>query len=284
MAITAQQVMALRNATGAGMMDCKKALQESDGDMDKASEYLRKKGISIAQKKAGRETHEGAVGIAFSNNGKSGAIVHLGCETDFVARNEQFQELLGQVARQVLEAGDGNVLEQSLVEGEGTVNDLLTQYVATLGENMQIVDARRLAVDGPGVVGGYVHNNQRVGALVALSTEGEADGEPLQDLARDVAMHISAMEVSAVRPEDIDQELLDRERAILVDQAKESGKPDNVVEKMVEGRLNKFIKEQALLYQSYVKNPEQTVAELLDERGKALGTTVTVAGFAKLQF
>ncbi len=283
MGISASDVMSLRQATGAGMMDCKKALEESGGDMQQAHDLLRKKGISVAAKKSSRETKEGGIGIVHSADGASAAMVRLACETDFVSRNEQFKALLDRLSSQVIEAGDENVPEQPMIEGEGTVTDVLTNAVSTLGENIQFIEAVKVAVNSAGTVGGYVHTNGKIGVLVALDSDG-GDKEQLAALGRDLAMHIAASQVAAINQDQIPQADLDKEREIFEAQARESGKPDDIVEKMVTGRLKKFIKEISLLDQPFVKDPDKTVQALLADRGKSLGAEVSVAQFVKFQF
>jgi elongation factor Ts len=283
-AISASQVMELRAATGAGMMDCKKALAEVGGDMDAAKDYLRKKGIAIAQKKSSRETNEGGVAIRIAQDKKRAVIVQLACETDFVARNEQFTALLERLAEQVLAQGDADVPGQKLAAGTGTVSDLLTESIAKLGENLQLVDARRVEIKGAGTIGGYVHSNGRIGVLVALTSDKAVAGDALDVLAKDLAMHIAASQVSSVAGEDIDPALIAHEKEIYTAQAGESGKPAEIVEKMVQGRLHKFVKEVTLLEQSFVKDPERTVKKLIADAGKQAGATVAVDRFVKLQF
>ena len=284
MSVAAKTVMELRQITGAGMMDCKKALQETDGDLEKAQEWLRKKGISVAAKKADRETNEGGVGVLIADDQKQGAIVHLACETDFVARNENFQELLALLARQVLANGDADLENQALVEGEGTVGDLLTGSISKMGENLQLIKAQRVVAEGNGIVAGYAHSNGRVGVLTVLGASAAGDAPTLATLGKDVSMHIAASQVSAISEADLDPAEVAKEKEILVAQAAESGKPAEVVEKMVQGRLNKYIKESTLLSQPFVKNPDQTVGQLVETTGKGAGTDLTVTQFVKLQF
>ena len=287
MSITASQVAELRATTGAGLMDCKKALEASSGDLQAAADYLRKKGISIAQKKSARETKEGAVGVALSPDKRAAAMVRLACETDFVARNEQFQALVSQLAKQVLAKGASDVPGQPLASGvgsgNGTVADLITQAIATTGENLQFVEAAKVEANA-GVIGGYVHSNGKIGVLVALNAGGSQAADKLETLARDIAMHIAASQVSAIRPEEVPPEVLQKEKEILVAQAAESGKPADIVEKMVQGRINKFLREITLLSQPFVKNPDQTVEQLLAEQGKALGGKLAVERFVKFAF
>jgi len=285
MTISASQVMELRSATGAGMMDCKKALEESGGDMEKARDYLRKKGIALAAKRSDRETTEGGIAIAQSDDKHTAAMVRLACETDFVSRNEQFQGLLGQITGQVLAAGDADVLSQPVVNGEGTVENLITTAVGVIGENIQLVEAARISVTGQGMVSGYVHTNGKIGVLVALQTQGApGDLAALEQLGRDVAMHIAASNVAAVSEAQIDPAVLEKEREVFIAQAQESGKSADIAEKMVQGRLKKFVKEISLLDQPFVKDPDKSVSAVLAEAGKAQGTAVAVEQFIKFQF
>ena len=284
MAITASQVMDLRAATGAGMMDCKKALEEVGGDMEAAKDYLRKKGISIAQKKSGRATNEGAVAIRIADDKKSAAAVQLACETDFVARNDQFTALLDTLAGQVLAKGADDVPAQQVAGGKGTVAELITETVSKLGENVQLVDARRVELGGAGTIGGYVHSNSKIGVLVALNADKAVAGEALDVLAKDLAMHIAASQVAAVSGDQIDPAVIAHEKEIFTAQAKESGKPADIVEKMVQGRINKFVKEVALLDQPFVKDPERTITKLIADTAKQVSAKLSVAQFVKLQF
>ncbi len=282
MTVSAARVMELRANTGAGMMDCKRALEETEGDLAAASDFLRKKGIAVAAKKSDRETREGGIGIAFGPDQRSAALVHLASETDFVARNERFLELLETLTARVLENGEAELLEQKV--GSGTVGDLITNAISTLGENLRLVQAARVTLAEPGLVGGYVHSNRRIGALVVLQS-GSADGkDALMALGKDLAMHVAASQVSAVRAEEIDPDLMAKEKEIYLAQAKELGKPDNIVEKMVEGRLNKFKKEMSLLAQPFVKDPQKTVEAVVAEAAQALGSDISVDRFVKFQF
>lgn len=284
MAISASQVMELRASTGAGMMDCKKALEEMGGDMDAAKDYLRKKGIAVAQKKSSRETNEGGIAIRIADDKRAAAIVQLACETDFVARNEQFVAVLDQLAEQALAQGGDDLAEQKLANGQGTVAELITESIAKLGENLQLMEAARIELGGTGAIGGYVHSNQKIGVLVAVSSDQAVAGEAVDVLAKDLAMHIAASQVSSVAGDDIDPAVIAKEKEIYTAQAAESGKPPEIVEKMVQGRLNKFVKEVTLLDQAFVKDPERTVKQLVADTGKAAGAKLTVERFVKLQF
>lgn len=287
MAITASQVAELRAGTGVGLMDCKKALEACDGDLAAAKDWLRKKGIAVAQKRSDRETKEGFIAIATAPDKRTASMVRVASETDFVARNEQFQALVRQLASQVLAKGAERVPEQALApglgSGKGTVAEAITQAIGTTGENLQFMEAAKLEAPG-GVVGGYVHSNAKIGVLVALKAEGAAKAEQLEPVARDLAMHIAASQVSAIRPEDVPADVLQKEKEIYGAQAKESGKPADIVEKMVQGRLAKFLKEVSLLNQPFVKNPELTIEKLLAEQSKVLGAKLSVERFVKFTF
>ena len=284
MAISASQVMELRSVTGAAMMDCKKALEEVGGDMEAAKDFLRKKGISIAQKKSSRETNEGGIGIVADASQKTAAMVQLACETDFVARNDQFDVLLARLVGQVLSAGAEDVGAQDLIEGQGTVNGLITEAVGKLGENLRLLEAVRLSVETEGVVGGYVHSNKKIGVLVALGSGKAVAADALHVITKDLAMHIAASQVSAVSADDIDPAVIKKEKEILLAQAQESGKPDDIAEKMVQGRLGKFIKEVTLMEQPFVKDSDRTIRQILADAGQGLETELQVERFVKFQF
>lgn len=281
MTISAKTVMELRNATGAGMMDCKRALEETGGDLELAKDSLRKKGIAIAAKKSGRETLEGGIGLAISEDGLAGAMVHLACETDFVSRNSQFRELLDKLTAQVLEQGEEKLPEQKLPGGK-TVGELITEAVAALGENLNLVGACRLTLAGGGLLGGYVHSNNRIGVLVQLRAQKR--GDPLTALARDLAMHVAASQVAAVSAQGIDPAVIEKEREIYSAQAEDSGKPAEIVAKMVEGRLKKFVREVSLVDQPFVKDQGKSVQAVVAESAAALGTEIEIERFLKFQF
>jgi len=284
MAIPAAKVMELRNLTGAGMMDCKRALEESAGDLEKAGEYLRKKGISIAAKKSSRETNEGGIAIEIGPDKKHAAIVQLACETDFVARNEQFQGLLQMLTHQILEKGDQNFADQPLSGGGGTVGGALTEAIGKIGENLRLINAQRVDLKGEGAIGGYVHSNGKIGVLLALQSDKAVTGDGLSTLAKDLSMHIAASPVKALRQDEIDPAEVAKEREILTAQARESGKPEAIIEKMVAGRINKHLQEITLLAQPFVKDPERTVAQVIADTGKAMGAQVMPVQFVKWQF
>ena len=278
--ITAGLVKELREKTGVGMMDCKKALAETAGDIEAAVDWLRAKGLSKAAKKADRAAAEGLVGVAPA--GASAAIVELNSETDFVARNEQFQKAAAAYAQLALKVGgDLQALLASPAPGGGSVQEEITNLIATIGENINLRRAAALSVS-QGVVAPYVHNAiapnlGRVGVLVALESAGRA--EVLLDIGRKVAMHIAATAPLAVSVEEVPAEAVARERAVLTEQAKDSGKPAGVVEKMIEGRLRKFYEEVVLTKQAFVVNPDLTVEQALKEAEKAAGAPIALKAF-----
>lgn len=280
MAITAQMVKELREKTGVGMMDCKTALAETDGDMESAVDWLRTKGLAKAAKKAGRVAAEGLIAVAGS--GERAAMVELNSETDFVSRNDQFQSLVKSVAEAAL-GTDGKV-ESVLAApfaGGGTVESAITEAVATIGENMTLRRAAALAVD-EGVVASYVHaavspGLGKIGVIVGLKSSG--DQEKLAALGRQIAMHVAAVGPLAVDADRIDPETVKRERAIFAEQARESGKPEQIIEKMVEGRMRKFYEESVLLKQAFVMDTDKTVETVLKDAEKDVGAPVAVTDF-----
>jgi elongation factor Ts len=282
-AITAAAVKELREITGVAMMDCKKALVEADGDLDSAQDYLRKKGQAKALKKSSRETSEGAVSYTVSTDGKRAGLVKVACETDFVARNDIFQDFISKLATQVSEQGGENVLQQTLVEGEGSVESLLIEKIAELGENMQILDCRKMEISN-GAHGGYIHSNGKIGVAVPLETDKPCDDERLKTLARDIAMHIAAFPAEAVNADQVSKEVLEKEKEVFTAQARESGKPENIIEKMIEGRLKKFLKEICVESQPFVKDPQLSVSQLVENTAKELGVKINFNKFAKFQF
>ena len=285
--ITAGLVKDLREKSGVGMMDCKRALQETDGDIETSMDWLRTKGLSKAAKKADRVAAEGLVAAAVRSDGRgmTGALVELNAETDFVARNELFQNAARTAAQAALDAAGGVEAIGAAKTADGqSVGELITGLIATIGENMVIRRSARFAVES-GAVATYVHNAAspglgRLGVIVAV--EGEGDQAALQDLARDIAIHVAATAPLSLSVDDLDPAAVEREKAILTEQALESGKPQNVAEKMVEGRIRKFFEEVVLLKQAFVKNPDVTVEQLVAQTAKTLGSPITVKGFVRL--
>ncbi|MFM2278082.1 MAG: Elongation factor Ts [Pseudomonadota bacterium] len=282
--ITAEMVKTLREKSGAGMMDCKKALSETNGDIEAAIDWLRAKGIAKADKKSGRTAAEGLIGIA--SMGHKAVVIEINSETDFVARNDAFQDLVRGVA-QVALSTDGSVDAISAAAYPATgksVSDSIKDAIATIGENMTLRRAAMLEVEH-GVVATYVHNAAgdgigKLGVLVALKSVG--DKAVLTSIGRQVAMHIAATNPLAVRAEEVDPAVAERERAVFIEQSRASGKPDNIIEKMVDGRMRKFFEEVALLSQSFVINPDLTVAAAIKEAEKEAGAAIEVVGMARL--
>ncbi|MGH6804500.1 MAG: translation elongation factor Ts, partial [Methyloceanibacter sp.] len=260
--ITATMVKDLREKTGAGMMDCKAALNEAQGDMETAVDWLRARGLAKAAKKAGRVAAEGLIGLAA--DAKQAALVEVNSETDFVARNQKFQEMVSAIAAAALKVkGDVDKLASAKYgSGKATVADTIKEMIGSIGENMTLRRAAHLSA-AKGVVASYMHNTiapglGKIGVIVALESAGNA--EQLRSFGRQIAMHIAAANPQAVAVDSLDKAVIERERAVLTEQAKESGKPAPVIEKMVEGRLRKFYEEVVLLAQAFVHDPETTVA------------------------
>ena len=284
--ITAQLVKELREKTGAGMMDCKKALAENKGDIEEASDWLRKKGLSAAAKKSGRIAAEGLVGVAAK--GTRGAVVEVNAETDFVARNDKFQEFVKATTEMALQAsGDVEALKAAKMASGKTVGDELTELVATIGENMNLRRATALSV-GQGVVASYMHNALtpglgRIGVLVAL--ESTAPQDKLAALGRQIAMHVASAKPEALTQGEVDTKALERERNVLAEQARASGKPEAIIAKMVEGRLRKYYEDVVLMEQTYLGPPvgegDMKVAKVIELASMQLGAPVKITGFAR---
>ncbi len=279
--ITAALVKELREQTGAGMMDCKKALAENDGDLDQAIDWLRTKGLSAAAKKSGRVAAEGLVAVAVDGN--KGAVVEVNSETDFVSRNEQFQDFVRGVASLALAAdGDMDKLLAADYPGTGrTVADQLTHMIATIGENMTIRRCDVMSV-GSGVLSTYVHNAMvdgvgKIAVLVGLESAG--DKGKLEAFGKQLAMHVAAAKPQSVSRDELDPEILERERVVLSEQARESGKPEEIIGKMVEGRLRKFYEEVCLLDQTFVIDGETQVSKAVEAAGKDAGGAISINGF-----
>jgi elongation factor Ts len=283
MTISATLVKELRELTGAGMMDCKAALAETNGDMDAAVDWLRKKGISKADKKAGRTAAEGLIGV--DSGLREAAVVEVNSETDFVARNAAFQEIVRNVAKVAL-AHDGDTERTAAAKYPGSdksVTETIKDAVATIGENLNFRRSAKLSV-GQGAVATYVHNAVadnlgKLGVLVAVETSGKADAA--HAIARQIAMHVAATNPLALTPEAIDPVVVERERSIFAEQARQSGKPEAIIEKMVEGRLRKFYEEVVLLKQAFVLNPDLTVEKALKDAEKEIGAPAKITGFVR---
>ncbi len=253
MAITAQMVKALRDKTGAGMMDCKKALTEAGGDEEKAIIYLREKGLAKAAKKAGRAADEGTIGLYLAGDASFGVLVELKCETDFAAKNEEFTAFAADLAAKVAEGG--------WTKAEDVPAEMLdlTDLVTKIGENMMVGRVARVEADG-GFIGAYVHMNGKIGVLVALT--GDLD----ETLGKDLAMQVAAASPMCVRPDELPQDIVEREKSIFLKQAMDEGKPEEIAQKIVLGRINKFHKEVCLLEQPFIKDDKQSIKQLLSGR------------------
>ena len=281
--ITAALVKELREKTGVGMMDCKKALGETSGDIEEAVDWLRTHGLAAAAKKAGRVASEGLIGLSAGDN--SAALVEVNSETDFVSRNEEFQNVVREIASLALSCGgDIEKLRASEIPGTGrSVEAEITQLVATIGENINVRRVTGIAVDA-GVVGSYVHAATapglgRIGALVAIRSEG--DKAALTQLAHQLAMHVAAASPQAVSVEDLDANVVERERAILREQAEGSGKTAEIIDKMVEGRLRKFYEEVVLLNQTFIIDGETKVSKVIEQSATDLGSAVEIVGIRR---
>ena len=279
--ISAGAVKELRERTGAGMMECKKALTEANGDAEKAVTLLRERGLAKAAKREGRASNEGTVAIALT--GEAGAIVEIGCETDFVARTDEFQQFARKLAAVAAQTGaeTGEALGAATLDGE-SVAQRIGAVASKLGENVVCKRVARLAVPG-GLVGGYVHAGGKLGVLVSLRTT--ARGAGAEAVAKEVSMHVAAADPSplALDRSGVPADLLARERELFAKQAAQTGKPEKVIEKIVEGRINKFYAEVCLLEQPFVMNPDQSIGQMLAQKGKELGADVAVTGFVRFR-
>jgi elongation factor Ts len=283
--ITATMVKDLREKTGAGMMDCKSALNETSGDMEAAVDWLRTKGLAKAAKKSGRVAAEGLVGVIA--NGTQGAVVEVNSETDFVARNENFQKMVADIAKTALGVeGDITKLQAAAFPGSSkSVHDYVTEQVGTIGENMNVRRAAAIRVSD-GVVAAYVHNQTvpglgKIGVLVGVESTG--DKAKLAELGKQIAMHIAATNPLATHRDELDPAVVERERNVLIAEARESGRPENIIEKMVEGRIRKFYEEVVLHSQAFVINPDVTVEKAVKEAETAAGAPIKVVGFVRFQ-
>lgn len=289
MAISASMVKELRELTGAGMMDCKKALTNTDGDMDKAVEWLRENGLAKAEKKAGRIAAEGIVKTTISEDGKKATIVEVNSETDFVAKNEKFQEFVTAVAEQInsSDAADVEALMEEAWAGDAskTVKDELASQIATIGENMNVRRFEKVACDN-GVVVDYIHAGGKIGVLIAA--EADNTGDEVVECLKNVAMQVAAMNPKYLSADDVSEEYKEKEKEVLLAQAKNdpknAGKPDNIIEKMIIGRLNKELKEVCLTEQVYVKaENKESVAKYVESVAKAVGCNLKLTQFVRFE-
>ncbi|WBW94821.1 translation elongation factor Ts [Oceanirhabdus sp. W0125-5] len=283
--ITASMVKELRELTGAGMMNCKKALNEAEGNIERAVEILREKGLAAAAKKAGRVAAEGIVKTFITEDGKKAAIVEVNCETDFVAANEAFMAFADNIAKQVAlnEYADIEELKAAkyIADEAMTVADALTALIAKLGENMDLRRFQKLSVEN-GAINSYIHGGGKIGVLVELESNTDKV-EEVKALAREVAMQVAAANPLFLDRNSVDQEKIEKEREIYKVQALNEGKPEKIVDKMVEGRINKYLKEVCLVDQLWVKNGDLTISKLLEEEGKKLGAEISVKAFVRFE-
>lgn len=280
---TAANVKELRERTGCGMMDCKKALTESNGDMDKAIEFLREKGLAAAAKKAGRIAAEGLVESYISEDGKIGALVEVNSETDFVAKNADFQQFVSNVVKIVADKNPADMdalMNETYPENGLTVAEALREKILTIGENLNI---RRFArYEGP--VSAYIHGGGRIGVLVQFEADDAVAGKAeFAELAKDIAMQVAAAMPSYLDRDSVPADVLEKEKEILSAQARNEGKPENIIEKMVNGRINKYYTENCLVDQVFVKDSDFTITKLLAAKGKELGGTITIKGFTRFE-
>ena len=278
--ITASMVKELREMTGAGMMECKKALAEAEGEMEKAVDVLRTRGLAAVAKKAGRATNEGTVMAIVNAACTPGAVVELNCETDFVGMNEKFKAYAEKIAKAALAAkpADVDALKAAVIDGE-TVEEIVTDCIHVMGENIQL--SRFALVEG-GAVSSYIHGGGKIGVLVQFDVEGiDPASDGFKAYGRDIAMQVAAASPVAANRDAVDPAIVEHEKAIYMAQAAESGKPEAIQEKMATGRLEKFFKESTLTEQAFVKNPDQSVSEYTDEVAKNLGGTIGIVDFKR---
>jgi elongation factor Ts len=281
--ISASVVMKLRKISGQGMMDCKKALEESGGDMEKAMDMLRKKGLATMAKRADRDTTEGKVVKALSPDGKTAVLATLCCETDFVSRNDDFVAACGTLAQAALNAaadqGEEALLNE-VVNGK-KISDLVTELVSKTGEKTQIGDYIRYRLSGPGVIGSYVHFNDKVGTMVEIETSDDNTAKAVKTVADEIAMHVTAMNPVAVDRSAVDPAVVAREREIAAEQVKD--KPANMIAKIVDGKMAKFFKENCLVDQPFVKDDSKTVSEALTQAAKTAGGTAKIKRIVRFE-
>ena len=280
MAITAAMVKELREMTGAGMMECKKALVEAEGELEKAVDVLRTRGLAAVAKKAGRATNEGTVMALVAEDGKAGALVELNCETDFVSMNEKFKAYAEKIARAALASkpADLDALKAAEIDGE-TVEAVVTDAIHVMGENTEL---RRFAVVEADAIASYIHGGGKIGVLVQFSVDGiDPTADAFKTCGHDVAMQVAAAAPVAANRESVDPAVIEHEMSIYKAQAAESGKPEAIQEKIATGRLEKFYKENVLTEQEFVKNPDQSISEYVNGVAKELGGTIKVEGFVR---
>ncbi len=282
--ITASLVKELRERTGVAMMECKNALKETEGDIDAAIKILRERSGAKAEKKASREANEGIVAAKIDESGKSGILVEVNCETDFVAKNENFQGFVREIADTLL-AGDAADLDSALAstKNDGTLDDFVKGKVLEMGENLKVRRFERLTLEGEGAVASYIHLGGKVGVLIEVGAEKAetASSDAFKDVVKDLTLHIAATSPAGLKREDIPADLVESEKEIFRKQMEGQGKPPEILEKIIEGKLGKFYSERCLLEQGFVKDPDTAIKALLEAKGKELGDTITVNSFRR---
>ena len=285
MSLNAKLIKELREKSGAGIVDCKNALLENDNNVDKAVDWLRKKGLSVAAKKSGRVAAEGLVGVHVENN--QACLIEINSETDFVSRNEKFQKFVSECLKIAIKSnGDlNNLLKSKFTESDNTVEDELTKNVATIGENLNIRRIEKISLDGQGIIISYVHNSvaENLGKIaVILSLKSNANQNNLKDIGKKIAMHIAASNPISLDIDSLDPQIINKEKQVLIEQAISSGKSNDIAEKMVEGRIRKFYEEVVLLEQTFVMDSKIKIKDLLKQYSSELGTDVTIESFKML--
>ncbi|MBK5274834.1 MAG: elongation factor Ts [Desulfuromonadales bacterium] len=287
MAVTAAQINELRKSTGAGMLDCKKALEETGGDFEKAVDFLRTKGLAAAAKKAGRAATEGMVAAFISDDLKTGVLLEVNSETDFVAKNDTFQAFVANIGQHILANSPADVeamLQQPFCgDASKTVESYLKESISIIGENLQIRRFAKLAVEGDGCVGSYIHAGGKIGVLVQIASPAvtDANKDLLKAFTRDIAMHAAAAAPRYVNQDQVDSDVLEREKDIYRAKAKESGKPDAIIEKIIEGQVKKFYAEICLVEQQFVKDTDKSIQQVAKDCGNAVSGNVTITGFER---
>ena len=287
MSISAQQVKDLRDKSGVGMMDCKKGFVESIGVIDKAFDYLRKSGIAKAQKKEGRTTKEGLIVSHIDSN--YGVLLEINCETDFVANTDDFTDLGKNIAAHISESNSNelnNILEEIFInDSNKKVKDILTDTIGKLGENIVLSRFSKFDLSDNSIMVSYIHPGSKLGVMLELSCANNSISKnaDCSDLAKEISMHVAATCPISVNIEDVNKDVVEKEKEIFLDQAKKSGKPDNIIEKMVEGRIKKFYQENVLLEQTFVKDPSKTIKDLISEKVESLGGDISISRFSRYQ-
>lgn len=285
MAITAEMVKKLREQTGAGMMDCKKALGETNGDYEKAVTLLREKGIAVAAKRETRTASEGIIGSFITSDNSKGALTELNCETTFVAKTDEFIDLAQNLAKQAVETKCGDAAKLSdmpyIADNARKAGVVLTEIMGKVGEKMAFKRAAFLDTDGKGLIGSYIHMGGQIGVLVQLNTEAKSDN--VLQLAKDIAMHISWSNPDYMKREDIPQDALDKEREVHKQWAIKEGKPEKIIDRIVDGRMKDFYSKVCLLEQPFVKDEEKTIKGYINEVAKAVGSEISIAGYVRFR-